>query len=155
MADVQWVLHNTAEQANLSAIVERQGNQEALTLRLPTGWRETGDISWRATSWPLRGKVLGGMRLRTLTPEESEQVGSNTGIGFFVHGVGQYGIHQAAKRAGVKPNDIVLSIAGMNQPMTESQLLVNLMRSTKPGDVIQIEVLRDGKPRTIELPIQE
>jgi len=95
------------------------------------------------------------MRLRTLTPEESEQAGSNTGIGFFVQGVGQYGIHQAAKRAGVKPNDIVLSIAGINQPMTESQLLVNLIRSTKPGDVIQIEVLRDGKPRTIELPIQE
>ncbi len=155
MADIQWVLHNASEAAQIPTVVERQGQRLELNLNLPQGWRETGDIGWRASSWPMRGMVLGGLRLRSLTPEETASAGRATGIGLFVQGLGQFGKHATAKRVGFKPNDIVLSIDGRNEPMTESQVLVHLMRSKKPGDLIDIEILRDGSVRTIELPIQE
>ncbi len=155
MADMQWVLHNAEEAAEIPAVVERGGERRELTLKLPQGWRETGDIGWRVSSWPMRGMVLGGLRLRTATPEELQAAGQKTGTALIVQGLGQFGKHEAAKRAGFKQDDLLLSVAGSTASMTESQLLVQLMRTTKPGDMIDIEVLRNGKARTIQLPIQE
>ncbi len=155
MADMQWVLHKADDTAEIPVVVERQGERLNLKLNLPADWRETGDIGWRVSSWPMRGMVLGGLRLRELTPEEAAESGRSTGIGLYVQGVGQFGKHAAAKRAGFKADDMVLSIDGQSEPMTEGQVLVHLMRTKKPGDMIDIEVLRDGKQRTIQLPIQE
>lgn len=155
MADIQWVLHKTNDAAEVLTVIERQEKRLELNLKLPQNWREMGDIGWRASSWPMRGMVLGGLRLRDLTPEEAAGVGRATGTGLFVQGVGQFGKHAAAKRAGFKPNDIVLSIDGRSEKMTEGQVLVHLMRTKKPGDMIDIEVLREGNVRSIQLPIQE
>lgn len=156
MADMQWVLHYAPEaDTEITTVVERQGVEQSLQLRLPDGWRETGDITWRVSSWPMRGMVLGGLRLRSLTNDEVQAAGGKTGISLFVQGLGQFGKHAAAKRAGFKADDILISIDGQREPMSEGQVLVQLMRTRKPGDVISVEVLRDGKPRVIELPIQE
>lgn len=155
MADIQWVLHAAADTVQLPVVVERGDSSQQLTLDLPAGWREAGDISWRVTSWPMRGMVLGGMRLRSATAQELQAANRPNAVGLVIQSVGQFGKHAAAKRAGFKPDDVLLSFDGTARPMTESQLLVHLMRSTKPSDMVDVEVLRAGKVRTIQLPIQE
>jgi serine protease Do len=155
MADMQWVLHHAADEAEIPTVVERDGELQNLTLSLPNGWRETGDISWRVTSWSLGRMVTGGLRLESLTPEEKSSLGTNSGVGLKVRYVGQFNEHAAAKRAGFKQNDIFVQVAGRNEPMTESQLFAFLLRTTKPGDQIAVDVLRDGKLRTLKMPIQK
>jgi S1-C subfamily serine protease len=125
-----------------------------LTLNLPQGWRETGDISWRATSWSLRRMVTGGLRLQSLTAEEREALGQDS-VALRVQHVGQFNEHAAAKRAGFKQDDIIVQVAGKTEPMTESQLFAFLLRTRQPGDQVAVDVLRDGKRRTLQLPIQE
>ena len=79
-ADVQWVLHHAADEAKIPVEVEREGAMQNLTLSLPQGWRETGDISWRATSWSLRRMVTGGLRLQSLTTDEREALGQEEAL---------------------------------------------------------------------------
>ncbi len=155
MADMQWVLHNANDSAEIAAVVERDGNKHSLILKLPSGWRETGDISWRATSWPLRRMVTGGLGLRSLTTEEAKALGQPTGVNLSVKTVGQFNDHAAGKRAGFKADDIITKIDGKAEPMTESQVFAHLLRTKKPGDSIEVEVLRDGKLRKMQLPIQK
>ncbi len=155
MADIQWVLHNAEESGTILAVVEREGQRQSVSLQLPTGWRETGDISWRATSWPLRRMVTGGLGLRSLTSEEAQAAGNPGGVGLVVNTVGQFNEHAAGKRAGFKKDDIITKIDGQTQPMTESQVFAHLLRSQKIGDSVDVEVLRDGKLRNMQLPIQK
>jgi hypothetical protein len=96
MADIQWVLHNAPRVAELSTTVERDGSKLDLTLSLPQGWRETGDISWRATSWPLRRMVTGGLRLISSNSEKATELGVSSeapaqGVSLVVDMVGQCG----------------------------------------------------------------
>ena len=52
IADVQWVLHQTAPEAvSLVADVTRGDRTVELTLTLPAGWRQRNDISWRASTY--------------------------------------------------------------------------------------------------------
>ncbi len=155
MADMQWVLHHADFQATIPALVERQGKTLELSLVLPEGWRETSDISWRVSSWPYRRMVLGGLRLQSLTEEQTSAIGEPTGVGLRVNVVGQFNANAAAKRAGFKVDDVIVGLDGLTRPMTESQVLAHLLRSKKLGDTFDVEVLREGKRRTIQLPIQE
>src|SRR5207249_9097021 len=56
IADVQWVLHRAApEGASLKATVQRGDRREEVTLTLPKDWQQRDDISWRVSTWGLRG----------------------------------------------------------------------------------------------------
>src|SRR5207247_9025245 len=61
IADIQWVLHNAPAEGKLPAVVRRDGQSIQRELSLEKGWRQRGDISWRATSWSLRRTTTGGM----------------------------------------------------------------------------------------------
>jgi membrane-associated protease RseP (regulator of RpoE activity) len=48
----------------------------------------------------------------------------------------------AAEAAGLKPNDIVLSLDGME--FDSNKKLIEAIRAHAPGDKVQIRILRDG-----------
>ncbi len=54
---------------------------------------------------------------------------------------------QAADKAGVRAGDIVLSVNG--QAVTREQTLSYLVANIKPGTSIPLELIRDGKRRTV------
>jgi S1-C subfamily serine protease len=60
--------------------------------------------------------------------------------------VGQYGEHQLAKNAGIVKGDIVTEFGGFSTAMTESQLIMNVLKQYKPGDSVKVKILRNGKP---------
>jgi serine protease Do len=154
IADLQWVLHNAPATARLPAEVIRGGTKENLTLALDPGWRR-GDISWRATSWDLRRMGLGGLRLDDLTDEQRAQAGLPKDVmALRVRHAGEYGDHGVAYRAGVRKGDVVVAFDGRDRRMTESDLLAYAVQQKRPGDRVEVAVLRDGERRVLTIALQ-
>lgn len=156
IADLQWVLHHAATSDSLVAVVRRNGKLAVLELTLPKGWRKQTDISWRVTSWQLRRMGTGGLLFEPTTAEQRQAAGVKTdGLALRVKHVGQYGAHAAAKRAGFRVGDIVVSFDGHTDAWTTSQLLGYTAQNTKPGQTIPVTVMRNGKQLQMRLPMQK
>jgi hypothetical protein len=149
IADLQWVLQNTPATADLDAEVKRDGTTQHLTLQLRTGWRE-GNIAWRTTTWPLRRLALGGMALKDMTDEQRREAGLGIeGMALRAWHVGQFGDHALAKKAGFVAGDILVAVNDRDRRMSESQLIVDLLRGRRTGDVVSVTILRGGERKTL------
>lgn len=156
LADVQWVLHNAAEEASLTAQVQRDGKPVSLMLTLPKGWRRRDTISWRVSSWALRRMVTGGMVLEELTNEARMKAGlGDTEIALHVRYLGQSGPHGAAKQAGFRQGDILVSFDGKSDLMRETDLLAYAVNAHKPGEKVAVTVRRGDERIELMLPMQE
>jgi hypothetical protein len=154
IADLQWVLHNTPSAARLPAQVKRNGKTLDLTFELPNGWRR-GDISWRATTWDLRRMGLGGMRLEELSDEQrSERKLKPEALALRVKHAGEFGEHAIARRAGIRPGDVVVAFDGLEGRMTETELIAHAVQDKWPGDEVTLVVLRDGERKTVRFRLQ-
>jgi S1-C subfamily serine protease len=155
IADIQWLLHNAGPSGTLRAEVRRNGQTLPLTLTLEPGWRQRDNLSWRATSWELRRMATGGLVFEDLPDAERRQAGLNeAALGLRIKHVGQFGAHAAGKQAGFQQGDIVVAVDGRADRMTESALLVYLLKAKRPGDRVRTTVLRKGEKLELALPIQ-
>lgn len=157
IADIQWVLHQTPPSGGkIAAKVQRGGDEKHLTLELPAGWRQAGDISWRVSSWGLRRMTTGGMLLEPATDEQRAAAGvGDNEMALHAKHVGQYGPHAAAKRAGVRKGDILIGYDGRNDLLREADVFRQGMWERKPGQRVPIVVSRAGKKLRFELPMQD
>jgi hypothetical protein len=154
IADVQWVLHNTPAAATLPATVRRGSDQLAVSLELPEGWRR-GDLSWRATTWDLRRMGLGGLFLKELSDDHRDDRGlPPDGMALRIEHIGQYAPHDFAKRAGFQKEDILVAFDGQDGRMSESALLAYALQRKRPGDAVEVTVLRNGERKTLTLTLQ-
>lgn len=156
-ADIQWVLHNIdASGGPVSLSVMRNGVRVDTLLRLNADWRRAGDISWRVSSWGLRRMATGGLLLKTLPDEERSKLGIGDGtMSLRVWRVGQYGPHAAAKKAGFQRGDVIVTFDGHTDLMTDTAVLTYGVTERRPGDRVDVVVLRDGKRKTLRMPMQE
>ena len=69
--------------------------------------------------------------------------------------VGQYGAHATAKKAGFRKEDIIVAFDGRTDLLSDSALLHYGATHTKPGDRIEVAVLRNNNRRTLQLPMQK
>lgn len=142
IADVQWVLHGIPTAGGmLDAKVIRNDKPIAVHLVLDAGWRRAGDISWRASTWGLRRMATGGILF--------EEVDGK----LLAKHVGEYGAHAAAKNAGVKKGDVLVSFDG-KEFSRESDLLNHALTKRKIGDKVPVVFERAGKTVSVSLPIQ-
>ena len=155
MADVQWVLHHVPPGGGqVAASVLRDGKTTEFKLDLPKGWRQQDDISWRASSWELRRMSLGGMFLKSISPElRAERKLPETGLALKVEHVGQYSPHDVAKRAGFRAGDVLVAFDGRTDLVRETDL-INYSLHRKDKSPVPIEVLREGKKLTLSLPVE-
>ena len=155
VADIQWVLHHAPASGSLHAEVLRGGERVAVPVTLAEGWRQRGDISWRVSSWGLRGMFTGGLVLEELPAEERAQRKLAADVtALRVTHVGQYGMHAAAKKAGFLKDDIVVAVDGATDLRTETELLTALAVRTKPGDVVTFTILRGDARSEMKLAMQ-
>jgi S1-C subfamily serine protease len=154
-ADIQWVLHNTAESATLDVEVERDGKTTPLKLTLEKGWRKRDNISWRATSWELRRMVTGGLVLDDLSDSDRRSAGlSESALALRIKHVGQYGEHAAGKKAGFNKDDILVAVDGRSNRMTEGDLMAYLLNAKRAGDRVPMTVQRGRERIELNLPMQ-
>jgi serine protease Do len=153
-ADLQWVLQNTGANATLKVEVRRAGKVVPLNLALVEGWRRS-DISWRATTWELRRMAAGGLVVESVSPETRRSTGLPAeGMALQVKHVGQYGAHAAGKQAGFQKDDVLVSVAGRSENMTEWELLGFLLTEKRPGDKVPVTVQRGAQKVQLMLPMQ-
>ena len=146
IADVQWVLDKANPECDrLTAEILRNGRPQKLTIELQDGWRRYGDISWRVSSWQLRRKYLGGMKLDELTTEERKQANLADGqLALRIGHVGKYPPHNFAQRSGLKEGDIITSFDGHSDLVSETDLLIHGADNFKPAQTVSVTILRNG-----------
>lgn len=160
LADIAWALHREKNESSQEWTVNRDGNEVAVRVLLPDGWRNQSDISARVGTWQMRAMVLGGMVLRTLDPKKRSDLGlESNDLGLIVHGLGEYGEHAAAKNAGFRKGDVVLRIEGINTAdsktgWTESELIGKLLSQHTSPTKLACTVLRDNQRIELAWPIQ-
>ncbi len=153
-ADLQWVLHNAPASGELATEVARDGKSIATKIALPKGWREQSDISWRVSTWHLRGIGTGGLVLEDLSDDARRERGiAADALALRVKHVGQYGHHAAAKRAGFQKDDVITSIGDLSGRLSEGQFLAHAL-THRDGEKLPTKVLRGGKTVELKLPIQ-
>lgn len=154
-ADVSWALHRAPGRIELDLKINRAGAAMTLPLSLPSGWREKTDISGRVSTWPMRGMATGGMVLTELSAEERQSAGLPAdALALRVKGLGMYGPHGAAKRAGVLQGDILVEMDSQTGHMTEGRLLAHLLQHRFPGDKVEAVFLRGKERLRLMLPMQ-
>jgi hypothetical protein len=154
IADVQWVLHRAAPGgAAIQVGLTRDGQPVDLTWRLPAGWRERDDPSWRVSAWGFRRMATGGLLLE---PAADRPAGVPAyGMALRVEHVGEYGPHAAARKAGFRKNDVIVSFDGRTDLPREADVFRHALTARKPGETVPVRVVRDGKPLDLTLPMQE
>ncbi|MGE3693329.1 MAG: Do family serine endopeptidase [Novosphingobium sp.] len=85
-----------------------------------------------------------GVRIQQLNEDLADSLGIPHNKGEFVQAVEPGG---AAASAGIKPGDVVLTVAG--KEVSPEQSLSYLVANTAPGSRIPIEIVRNGKRMTV------
>lgn len=157
IADVQWVLQQTpASGGRLVATVQRgSAGVQRIELNLPAGWRELDQIAWRASAWGLRRMATGGLLLEEVPADERGRNGiPESGMALRVRHVGQFGPHAAAKNAGFREGDVLVSFDGRRDLLSDSAVLRYGTTQKQPGDKVAVEVIRAGQNQKLVLPMQ-
>lgn len=155
IADFAWVLHRAPAKGEVAAVVRRGGAERTLTVKLAEGWRMKSDISRRVGTWSMRAMAFGGMSLVDLDDTARKERGlANDALALHVKGVGQYGKHATAKKAGFEKDDLIVSIDGFSGRVTEGELIGRLLQTRKAGEVVDVAVLRAGQRVMLKLPMQ-
>lgn len=76
-------------------------------------------------------------------------------MALLVKHVGQYGPHAAAKKAGFRPNDVIVEFDGQNNLFTDTDFLVYGVTHCRPGEKVATKILRGGKEMMLKLPMQK
>jgi hypothetical protein len=154
-ADVSWALHRADDPGKLSIQWLRNTELVHGVLELSEGWRSNSDISRRVGTWQMRAMALGGMVLKDLNEAQRKAHKiEKDGFGLQVEHVGEYGEHAAAKRAGFQVGDILVAIEGIDEPMSESQLIGRLLSKHLTPIRLSTTVLRGQDRLILDLPVQ-
>lgn len=154
IADLQWALHRSGDDVRVPVEYRREGKSATTTMHLPTGWKQTSNISWRATTWELRALATGGMLLSELTAEERAALSlRDDQLGLRIKHLGLYGRHAGAKNAGFEKGDVLVAVEGNNRRLNETEFIA--FGLTKPaGAKIKIALIRGKERMEKEMPVQ-
>jgi serine protease Do len=144
IADVQWVLHNAAAPGDVVAEVKRGGSTQTLTLRLAADWRKGEDVTWRASTFPMRPFAW-----QDGTPEQRAQLGIADGK--LLARVKNVPKNSAGERAGLAVGDFIVAIDGKDKAVDENAWLAYVQQEKVRGERIVLTVIHDGKRERVEL----
>ena len=125
-----------------SAIISRGGGNIGIGFAIPVNMVRT--IMDQLIEFGTVKRGLLGVQISDLTPETAETYGLHDTAGALVTAVSQ---SSAAERAGIVPNDVIVSIN--DKHIRDSGSLKNAVGLLRPGDKVQVGLIRDGHTRTV------
>jgi len=100
-----------------------------------------------------KGKVTRGwlgVMIQKVTPDLAKSFGLKDEAGALV---GDVTSASPADKAGIKPGDIIIEFDG--KPIKEMNELPRLVAAVPVGKVVEVKVLREGKPQIFKIQVQE
>lgn len=157
--DIQRVLDaSRSGTLSLPVVFVRDGEEKTARLRLAKGWKEPTPLvfSWRSTKWPMSPKP--GFGGQPLTADQKRGLGIDKAsfvfkIGYLVTWGDNAYTGRNAQRAGLRKGDLVLSVAGESDFDSMHHWHAWFRMTQKPESKVDVEILRNKKPRTIRLPV--
>ena len=153
IADIQWVLHNLSNDAELIRI-NISGSSRQHLVRTAPGWKKT-DISWRGSLWNLHP------RLRVWMPEVEGNELKRLRLPAGHHALKVKWINQgsaegkAAARAGLRLNDYIIAIDGKPLPkMSPREFTAHVKLNYKSGQKLPLTLMRNNKRIPFQWPLQ-
>lgn len=114
----------------------------------PIVWNNIDDLAQqRAEMERALNQGYLGVRLEPLDEARAKQLNVDKNVKGVV--IAESIADSPAAKAGVKTNDVVLSVDG--RPVANEQELTEAVRAHKPGETVSLEVLRDGKRQKIDV----
>jgi hypothetical protein len=160
-ADVQWSLDGAPRgKTSLPVEVERAGGGAVRrSIELEPGWKTAShlEFSWRPTVWGLRpAPGFGGKLLRGA---ELEEQGLSAGtFAVRVTYIVDWGEHaedgRSARRAGLREGDVLLSVDGESDFVSEMHFQSWFRFTRKPGETARLDLLRGKERVRIDLPVR-
>lgn len=128
-----------------SAILSPSGASAGIGFAIPAA------VAKPVTDQLMRGGAVArgyvGLALQTFDPERWEAYGQPRDFkGAYVDSVTPGG---PAAQAGVEPGDLLVGVNG--NPVANGTEATRAVSSSRPGDTIRLEVIRDGRRRTINV----
>jgi serine protease Do len=96
----------------------------------------------------IRGRI--GVSVSAVPREGFEEFGLTSRTGALISSVAPNG---AADKAGIEPGDVITDFNG--RPVPNMNELVKMVTATKPGTSVPVKLMRDAKPRTINVVVEE
>lgn len=129
----------------------RQQGTGPMAPQPPAGRKYLPQTAPRTPGWPAyESQKYIGVYCNELNPELAEHFGAKQGTGLIVSKLTENG---PAEKAGLKVGDVIIRVDG--KQVESRNDLIDLVQAKKKGDKVKLEILRDKKPMTIEIPVGE
>lgn len=146
-ADIQWVLHNAADESALEAEVERRGGRVTLKVSLDAGWRRRiGE--WRFINLGLQRQALDFACKPLSPPERFELRLDPKELALRI----ERNVRGSA-RGKVQRGDVIVGVDGRRDATNLGGFTAYVYRKKRPGETLELTLLRDGRERTVKIPI--
>lgn len=155
LADVSWALHQAPESGTVTFEVERTGQAHRLTVALAEGWRRRIGFARNNTTAMLQMSVA-GFFAHVLSGGEKKKWGLEEGaLGLRVSYLpGQEReANLNAVKAGVRVGDVIVEVDGRKGRLSADEWLAYLLQGKKPGETLELAILRGGARVSIPVPL--
>jgi serine protease DegQ len=127
-----------------SAIYSQSGGSVGIGFAIPVSTAKTVMESIIKTGYVVRGWI--GVESQEITPELADSFGLSRRSGAIIAGIVRNG---PADRGGMRPGDILLTVAG--KPVANTNDMLNLIAQLPPDQKTQMTVLRKGSVMTLAI----
>jgi serine protease DegQ len=127
-----------------SAIYSQSGGSVGIGFAIPVSTAKTVMESIIKTGYVVRGWI--GVESQEITPELADSFGLSRRSGAIIAGIVRNG---PADRGGMRPGDILLTVAG--KPVANTNDMLNLIAQLPPDQKTQMTVLRKGSVTTLAI----
>ncbi|MHC9035905.1 S1C family serine protease [Cobetia marina] len=131
-----------------TAIYSRSGGSQGIGFAIPANLARDILESLVDHGRVIRGWL--GLEVQELTPSLAHSFGLSAPQGVVVAAVLRDG---PAAQAGLRPGDILTAVAGKR--LIDARLAMADIAAVKPGDTLQLNLLRDGKPMEVSVKVGE
>jgi len=131
-----------------SAIISRSGGNIGIGFAIPVNMVRS--VMQQLISYGSVSRGLLGVGIQDITPELAETYGLHDNSGALVLSVSP---NSAAERAGIQINDVIVSIN--EHRVRDSGSLKASVGILRPGDTVQVSLIRDGRERKVTTTLGE